>query len=176
MIIRQSDGNYKFDSESFQVKGHVDHVNSRFAFIVTEGEGKDIWVATADLMYAKDGDTVLVQARRPSEKKKNDRPEGEVVEILERRSPELVGVIQVTPHYAFLIPDSKKIYEDIYVPRTETMAANHLDKVIVEVTRWASAGKKAEGRVVKVLGKAGENETEMHSILAEFGLPYEFPE
>ena len=175
-IIRQSDGNYRFDSESFQVKGRVDHVNSRFAFIVTEGEGKDIWVSTADLMFAKDGDTVLVQARRPSEKKKNDRPEGEVVEILERRSPELVGVIQVTPHYAFLIPDSKKIYEDIYVPRTETMAANHLDKVIVEVTRWASAGKKAEGRVIKVLGKAGENDTEMHSILAEFGLPYDFPE
>jgi len=55
------------------------------------------------------------------------------------------------------------------------MGANHLDKVIVEVTRWGSPGKKAEGRVIKVLGKAGENETEMHSILAEFGLPYEFP-
>jgi len=56
------------------------------------------------------------------------------------------------------------------------MGANHADKVIVEVTRWASPGKKAEGRVIKVLGKAGENETEMHSILAEFGLPYDFPE
>ena len=54
--------------------------------------------------------------------------------------------------------------------------ANHLDKVIVEVTRWGTPGKKAEGRVIKILGKAGENETEMHSILAEFGLPYEFPE
>lgn len=175
-IIRLPDGDYRFDSDSFQVAGRVDHVNSRFAFVVTEGDGKDIWVATSDLNHAKDGDRVLVQARRPSEKKKNDRPEGEVIEIIERRSPELVGVLQVTPHYSFLIPDSKKIYEDIYVPRMETMNANHLDKVIVEVTRWASSGKKAEGRVIKVLGKAGENETEMHSILAEFGLPYDFPE
>ena len=174
-LIRQEDGNFRFDNESFVVEGRVDHVNSRFAFVVVEGEGKDIWVATADLNNAKDGDRVRVQARKPSEKKKNDRPEGEVIEILERGSTDVVGVIQVTPHYAFLIPDSKKIYEDIYVPRTEVMGANHLDKVIVEVTRWGSPGKKAEGRVIKVLGKAGENETEMHSILAEFGLPYEFP-
>ncbi len=174
-LIRQEDGNFRYDNESFVVEGRVDHVNSRFAFVVVEGEGKDIWVATSDLMNAKDGDRVRVQARRPSEKKKNDRPEGEVIEILERGSCDVVGVIQVTPHYAFLIPDSKKIYEDIYVPRTEVMGANHLDKVIVEVTRWGSPGKKAEGRVIKVLGKAGENETEMHSILAEFGLPYEFP-
>ncbi|MFM1836975.1 MAG: Ribonuclease, partial [Bacteroidota bacterium] len=174
-LIRQADGNYRYDNESFVVEGRVDHVNSRFAFVIVEGEGKDIWVASADLMNAKDGDRVRVQARKPSEKKKNDRPEGEVIEILERGSSEVVGVIQVTPHYAFLIPDSKKIYEDIYVPRTEVMGANHLDKVIVEVTRWGSPGKKAEGRVIKVLGKAGENETEMHSILAEFGLPYEFP-
>ncbi|MDT8886368.1 ribonuclease R [Aquirufa sp. LEPPI-3A] len=174
-LIRQEDGNFRFDNESFVVEGRVDHVNSRFAFIVVEGEGKDIWVATADLNNAKDGDRVRVQARKPSEKKKNDRPEGEVIEVIERGSSDVVGVIQVTPHYAFLIPDSKKIYEDIYVPRTEVMGANHLDKVIVEVTRWGSPGKKAEGRVIKVLGKAGENETEMHSILAEFGLPYEFP-
>jgi len=175
-LLRLSDGNYRFDSESFQIEGRVDHVNSRFAFVVTDAGDKDIWVASADLMQAKDGDRVLVQARKPSEKKKNDRPEGEVIKIIEHRSPELVGVIQVTPHYAFLIPDSKKIYEDIYIPRTEVMGANHSDKVIVEVTRWASPGKKAEGRVIKVLGKAGENETEMHSILAEFGLPYDFPE
>ncbi|MCZ2481496.1 ribonuclease R [Aquirufa nivalisilvae] len=175
-LIRQSDGNYRFDNESFQIEGRVDHVNARFAFVIPDDGSKDVWVATADLMNAKDGDRVRVQARRPSEKKKNDRPEGEVIEILERKSFEIVGVIQVTPHYSFLIPDSKKIYEDIYIPKTETLQANHLDKVIVEVTRWGTPGKKAEGRVIKILGKAGENETEMHSILAEFGLPYEFPE
>ncbi|MHA8050655.1 ribonuclease R [Aquirufa sp. ROCK-SH2] len=176
-LLRLPDGNYRIDSESFQVVGRVDHVNSRFAFVIPETVGsKDIWVATADLNNAKDGDKVRVQARKPSTKKKNDRPEGEVIEIIERRSPEFVGVLQVTPNYAFLIPDSKKIYEDIYIPKTEVKNANHLDKVIVEVTRWAQTGKKAEGRVLKVLGKAGENETEMHSILAEFGLPYDFPE
>ena len=174
-LIRNDEGNFRFDSESFVVDGRVDHVNSRFAFIVTTGEGKDIWVATADLNNAKDGDLVRVQARKPSEKKKNDRPEGEVIEILERKSTELVGIIQVTPGYSFLTPDSKKIYEDIYVNRYETLGANHMDKVIVEVLRWGTPGKKAEGRVIKVLGKAGENETEMHSILAEYGLPYEFP-
>ncbi len=174
-LIKQADGNVRVDTDSFMVEGRVDHVNARFAFIVRDDAEKDIWVSTQDLYDAKDGDRVRVQARKSSNKKQ-DRPEGEVVEILERRSAELVGVLQVTPGYSFLIPDSKKIYEDIYVNRYETMGANHLDKVIVEVLRWATPGKKAEGRVVKVLGKAGENETEMHSILAEYGLPYEFPE
>ena len=73
-LLRLSDGNYRFDSESFQIEGRVDHVNSRFAFVVTDAGDKDIWVASADLMQAKDGDRVLVQARKPSEKKKNDRP------------------------------------------------------------------------------------------------------
>ena len=175
-LIKNEEGNIRFDNESFQVTGRVDHVNSRFAFVIPEDGAKDIWVATGDLNNAKDGDKVIVQARRPSEKRKNDRPEGEVVQILERRSAELVGVIQVTPHYSFLIPDSKKIYEDVYLPKFEIKDAKHLDKVIVEVTRWGTDGKKAEGRVIKVLGKAGENDTEMHSILAEYGLPYDFPE
>jgi ribonuclease R len=70
----------------------------------------------------------------------------------------------------------QEIYEDVYLPKFEIKDAKHLDKVIVEVTRWGSDGKKAEGRVTKVLGKAGENDTEMHSILAEYGLPYDFPE
>jgi ribonuclease R len=174
-LIKQADGNVRVDTDSFVIEGRVDHVNARFAFIIRDDAEKDIWVSTQDLYDAKDGDRVRVQARKSSNKKQ-DRPEGEVVEILERRSAELVGVLQVTPGYSFLIPDSKKIYEDIYVNRYETMGANHLDKVIVEVLRWATPGKKAEGRVVKVLGKAGENETEMHSILAEYGLPYEFPE
>jgi ribonuclease R len=65
-LIRQEDGNFRFDNESFVVEGRVDHVNSRFAFVVVEGEGKDIWVATADLNNAKDGDRVRVQARKPS--------------------------------------------------------------------------------------------------------------
>ena len=113
-LIKNEEGNVRFDNESFQVTGRVDHVNARFAFVIPEDGAKDIWVATGDLNNAKDGDKVIVQARRPSEKRKNDRPEGEVVQILERRSAELVGVIQVTPHYSFLIPDSKKIYEDVY--------------------------------------------------------------
>ena len=174
-LLKQADGNVRVDTDSFVIEGRVDHVNARFAFIVRDDAEKDIWVSAQDLNNAKDGDRVRVQARK-SANAKQDRPEGEVVEILERRSAELVGVLQVTPGYSFLIPDSKKVYEDIYVNRYETMGANHLDKVIVEVLRWATPGKKAEGRVIKVLGKAGENETEMHSILAEYGLPYEFPE
>lgn len=68
-LIRQSDGNYRFDNESFQIEGRVDHVNARFAFVIPDDGSKDVWVATADLMNAKDGDRVRVQARRPSEKK-----------------------------------------------------------------------------------------------------------
>jgi ribonuclease R len=88
-------------------------------------------------------------------KKKNDRPEGEVIRDYRTPLARAGGRYSSHPSLCLFDPDSKKIYEDICIPRTEVMGANHADKVIVEVTRWASPGKKAEGRVIKVLRKSG---------------------
>ena len=174
-LDRLEDGSFQYLKQANQLVGKLDHVNQRFGFIVGETGEQDVWVASKDLGDAQDGDTVRVRML-PVRNKKNTRPEGEVIEIIERANKSIVGTIQITPPYAFVTPDSKKIYQDIYIPKHLTLNAAHLDKVLVEITTWPKDGKKAEGKVVEVLGQSGNNDTEMHAILLEYGLPYHFPE
>jgi ribonuclease R len=174
-LIRQQDGNYIADTITEFVEGRIDHVNVRFAFVVVEGRESDVLINARDMNGAIDGDTVkvLVSAKR---KKGSVRDEGEVVEIISRGRAEMVGSIEILPNYAFVVPNSKKIYGDIFIHRTDLKDANNGDKVIVKITKWAEGERKMEGIITEVLGKAGENNTEMHAILAEFGLPIRFPE
>ncbi len=184
-IIRQPDGSYKADENANLIEGVVDHVNSRFAFVVpatasgVRGDrNDDIWVSTEDLGGAVDGDRVRV-IRFTDSRNRNRRVEGKVANVIERGRTELVGRIEVWPTYGFVIPDSKKIYDDIFIPKEKLGGANDNEKVIVRLTKFPdpnSSKQRFEGEVITVLGVAGQNNTEMHAILAEFGLPIHFPE
>jgi ribonuclease R len=174
LLIKHENGTYQLDNQEDYVEGTVDHVNPRFAFIRVEGRADDIYIDAKNLKGAIDGDMVKVQIWAASRRSKN--MEGEVLQILQRRNDEIVGTIQLTNFHGFVMPDSKKIYEDIYIPKGYQGSAEDGDKVIVKIKSWPIGGKKAEARVIEVLGKAGENNTEMHAILAEFGLPYKFEE
>ncbi|GAB5522763.1 MAG: ribonuclease R [Roseivirga sp.] len=157
------------------ITGIVDYVNARFAYVVPEdpeAEG-DIWVSKEDLLGAMDDDKVKVVLKH---KKHGKSPEGKVVEILARHRDEFVGRIEMSARYAFVIPDFRKMHHDIYVHLNELKGARHNDKVIVKISQWPERDKKPEGKIVRVLGKAGEHNAEIHSIIAEFGLPLEFPE
>ncbi len=166
-------GAYKFHAKTTSKTGVVDHVSSRFAYVVmAEGED-DIWVSSEALNGALDGDTVQVAIYNHTTGRK---PEGEVVEVLQRKKDEFVGVLEVRAKYGFVIPDNRKMHTDIYVKKEDFKEARAGDKVIVKVTRWPVQDEKPEGFVTRVLGRAGEHEAEMHSIMAEFGLPFEFPE
>lgn len=183
-IIRQPDGSYRADEAANLVEGVVDHVNSKFAFVVpvtasgVRGErSDDIWVSTEDLNGAVDGDRVRVLKFSDSGNRSR-RVEGKVANVVDRGRTELVGRIEVWPTYGFVIPDSKKIYEDIFIPKEKLGGASDDEKVIVRLTKYPAGGggkQRFEGEVVTVLGVAGENNTEMHAILAEFGLPIDFP-
>ncbi len=161
--------------------GTVDHVNARFAFVsLTEGAGgreNDIYVSTDDLNGALDGDTVRVMpfSDRLS-RGRSSRIEGTVTGIVDRAQRELVGKIEVRSNFAFVRPDSRKLYEDVYVPLDKIGAATTDEKVIVKISAFTNESRndRIEGEVVTVLGRAGDNNTEMHAILAEFGLPNEF--
>ena len=174
-LIRQPDGHYLADTTTEFVEGRIDHVNVRFGFVIVDGREGDILINARDLNGAIDGDIVkvLVWAKK---KKGSDRTEGEVIEILQRGRAELVGTIEIMPNYAFVVASSKKIFGDIFVSKNDLKEAQHGDKVIVKITKWAEGERKMEGFVKEVLGKSGENNTEMHAILAEFGLPVHFPE
>lgn len=156
-----------------ELVGKVDHVSSRFAYIVIPEREDDIYVKARDLKNAWDGDKVRVALLS---EKHGRKPEGKVLEILERNKNTFVGRIEISEKFAFVIPDNKKIHDDIFIPKQLINGASHNDKVMVEVSSWPSESKSAEGKVLQSLGAAGENEAEIHSIMAEFDLPFDFPE
>lgn len=167
-----SNGSYKSAREPEFIVGKVDHVNQRFAYVIPSDGTEDIYVSANDLKFAMDGNTVRVGLK---EGKHGKRPEGMVLEILERGRDEFVGRIEFSPRFAFVIPDNRKIHQDIFINLSETMGAAHNDKVIVKIKHWPAHDKSPEGEVIRILGKAGENNAEIHSIMAEFDLPFEFP-
>jgi ribonuclease R len=142
------------------VTGIVDHVNPRFAYIRI-GEGKkDIYIKTSDLGSAVDGDTVTVSV---FSKRTGANPEGRITGVIKRGRTRYAGRVD------------RRMHQDFFVNPEDINGAKTNDKVVVEVIEWSSGEKNPIAKIVNVLGSAGENEAEIHSIMAEFGLPFEFP-
>ncbi|PWL29907.1 ribonuclease R [uncultured Roseivirga sp.] len=175
VVKKLRNGSFTIEGEQKTIIGVVDSVNARFAYVVPDGDAEqdDIWVSKEDLLGAMDDDKVKVVLKP---KKHGKSPEGKVVEVLTRHRDEFVGRIEMNTRYAFVVPDFKKMFHDIYVKYEDLNGAKHNDKVIVKITEWPERDKKPEGVVQRVLGKAGEHNAEIHSIIAEFGLPLEFPD
>ena len=174
-LVKNKPKAYESDASALSGKeiiGKVDFVNPRFAYIVSEEMETDVIVKADNLKYAFDDDTVRVQLFQS--KSKTGRIEGKVVEIIDRFRKEFVGRVELSANYAFVVPDFKKMHYDIFVAPENLKKAKHDDKVIVEISKWPSHNKSPEGKVTNVLGKSGENEAEIHSIMAEFGLPFKF--
>ena len=158
------------------IEGEVDFVNPRFAFIKPDakhGFEEDILIKEADLKHALDGDRVRIMVYPV--KGSTGRLEGKVLEIVSRSRDEFVGRVEISPRFAFVVPDFKKMHYDIFVHKGDLGGAEHNQKVVVKLTDWREDDKNPTGKVTRVLGKAGEHEVEIHSIMAEFGLPFEYP-
>lgn len=168
-----STGKFKLKSKIGHITGTVDMTARGAAFIVSDDLEEDVFVSQSNLNRALHGDVVKVYlfARR-----KSKQPEGEVVEIIKRKKTTFVGIIEISKNYAFLISDSRQMPYDIFLPLTKLNGAKDGEKAIVQITEWPKKSKNPVGQVVSVLGKPGENDTEMHAILAEYDLPYQFPE
>ena len=137
-----------------------------------DGGGQPLLVAERNSQHAMDGDRVRVtmMARR-----RNHVREGMVTEILQRADRQFVGRLQVHRDLAYLLTEDRTLANDILIPRRALKGAKDGDKVVVKIVEWPMYAKNPIGKVVDVLGQSGENETEMHAILAEFGLPYTYP-
>lgn len=171
-IRRLADGSYTSAKKVETLEGVIDHVNPRFAYVNTGAE-QDIYVRTQDLGTALHGDTVRVSL---ISQRKGQKPEGRVEEIIKRNRTRFVGRLEMSPNrFAFVVPDFKKIYQDFFIYQENTGKAQHNDKVLFEVTKWGDGDKNPEAKVIEILGKTGENEAEIHSIMAEFDLPFRFP-
>ena len=141
--------------------------------IIPDGGGEPLAVKEEDSLHALSGDrvkyTMLTKRRRHD-------LEARVQEIIERADNTYVGILEVKKHYAFLSPNSRTLENDIYIPLDKLGKGKDGDKAIVKIVSWDPLASNPEGEVVDILGVPGENDTEMHAILAEFGLPYKYPQ
>lgn len=172
-LLEQVDkGKFRLKERHGYVNGTIDMTQHGYAFLGSEELDQDVFIARSNLGRALDGDLVKVHIYP---KKKNDnRLSGEVIEIIERARETFVGVVEISKNYAFLLPDSNKMPFDIFIPLEKLGGVEHGQKAIARITDWPEKVKNPFGEVVEVLGYPGENETEMHSILAEFELPMTF--
>ena len=165
-------GRYRFnDLGTIATGSFVRRSNGKNSFIPEDGSAP-IFVAERNSGHAMNGDKVKVQLFA---KRKNADPEAEVIEILESQRRTIVGKLQVTKGFAFLITESKTLANDIFIPKDKLKGGKNGDKVIVRIIEWPEEAKNPLGEVVDILGVAGENNAEMHAILAEFELPYKYP-
>ncbi|MEG2077140.1 ribonuclease R [Chryseobacterium sp.] len=154
--------------------GTIDFNQSGNAYVTVENLKDDVFVHSKNVKDALQGDKVLIVTYNFKGKKL----EGSVLEVLERKRSEFVGTFQLVPHkeFGFVVCDKKTINTDIFIPKGKINGAENGNKVVVKMTEWKAGDKNPEGEILQVLGNPGDHETEIHSILAEYGLPYEFPE
>ena len=165
-------GKYKLNGLGTQAVGHFSRKsNGKNSFIPEDG-GSPLFVAERNSMHAMDGDKVKVQILA---KRKGRTPEAEVLEVLQRARNTYVGVLDVGKFHAFLVVDSKILSNDIFIPKDKLKGAKDGQKVLVRILEWPEKAKNPVGEVIDVLGEIGDNDTEMHAILAEYGLPYVYP-
>lgn len=171
-LIEVSPGKYKANSRGTEVVGRFERRSNGKNHVITDDE-ESIFIAERNSMHAMDGDRVrvLVYAKR-----RGHDAEGEVVEIIEKNQQTFVGTLEVQKHFAFLLTDNKVLANDIFIPKNALKGGKTGDKAVVRITEWPDRARNPYGEVVDILGPAGENNTEIHAILAEFGLPYRYPE
>ncbi|MCA1965384.1 MAG: ribonuclease R [Flavobacterium sp.] len=165
-------GKYQIISKAEYYEGIVDMTSRKTGYFVCDELEDDVFIPFINLNHALDGDKVkaYIYNRRSSRK-----PEAEVLEILERKKTEFVGVIDIQKNFAFVTTANAKMYTDIFIPKNKIGDAEHGDVVLVTLEDWPKKADSPFGSVIKVLGKPGEHNTEIHAILAEYGLPYDFP-
>ncbi|MDA3780180.1 MAG: ribonuclease R [Bacteroidales bacterium] len=166
-------GKYKLKSKAGYIIGKVDLTQKGAGFIVCEDMKDDIFVSQSNLNQALNGDLVKVYLYA---QKKSEQAKGEVVEIIERSKKKIIGIIEISENYAFVVSPKKQMPYDIFIPQNKLKKAKTGQKVVVRITHWPKKFKNPFGEIVEVLGNAGDNETEMHAILAEYDLPIKFPE
>ncbi len=167
-------GKFKLLSRGAVVVGTVDSTASGAAYIVPkDGDGDDIFVSQQNLKNALNGDLVKVQVFA---KKRRRSIEGEVIEVLERKRETFVGRVEISKSFAFLVTDKKVMVKDLFIPLTKLNGAKNGQLAVGRITDWDDYTKNPFGEIVDVLGDAGEHNAEIHAILAEFDLPYEYPQ
>ena len=181
ILVEEGRGKYKINPKHINddllpknyIVGTIDMKQTGKAYVIPQEEGReDVMIAPNYTRHALHGDTVKVLM---FPQRKMHKPEGEVVEILQRAKTRFVGRIQKTDKFAFLVCDNRNMVVDLFIPLSDLGGAEDGEKAVVEMTDWPEQMHNPVGRVVKRLGKPGDNNVEMQSILAEYDFPLDFP-
>ncbi len=172
-LAQEKPGKYRHFPKNQEVEGTLDMSGKGFGFLKIEGEDEDIFIPPDKTGRALHRDEV--RARIVKGKKKNNQPEGEILAVKARNKTTFVGTLEVSKDFAFLIPDSPRMDVDIFIPLKNLNQGKDGQKVVVELLEWPEEAKSPFGKVQQVLGKAGDHDTEMNAIIAEFQLPKAFP-
>lgn len=172
-LIEIEKGRYKINDKGQILTGTFQRKsNGKNSFIPDDG-GEPIFIAERNSAHAMNNDKVKISLCAKCKKR---QVEGQVIEILEHANETFVGVLKVSKNYAFLLTEANTLANDIFIPKDKLKGGKDGDKAVVRITEWPEEAKNPFGEVIDILGKAGDNTTEMHAILAEYGLPYTYPQ
>lgn len=171
-LVEISRGKFKLNSRGGYVTGKIDRQGVK-TYLLPDDGGEPVFIPERKTNHAflNDKVKVFLYAGR-----KGQLPEGEVVEIISRSRDTFVGILEVSENFAFLISDNKTLTNDIFIPKSKLNGGKNGQKAVVKLLEWEPNLKNPVGEVIDVLGNKGDNTAEMHAILAEFGLPYKYPE
>ncbi len=165
-------GKFQINQDRKYHIGTLDLTSNGNGYFMSDDFEKDIFIPSINLGRGLHQDTVKAYVYK---KRRSNKYEAEVIEVIDRAKTEFVGVLQMNKNYGFVIPDNHKMYADLFVSQNKINGAENGDKVVVKMTDWPDNSKNPFGKITEVLGKPGDHNTEIHSILLEYGLPYEFP-
>ena len=164
-------GKYQINEDRKYHIGTLDVTSSGNGYFISDDFEKDIFIPSNNLGKGLQNDTVKAYIYK---RNRSNKLEADIVEIIERDKTAFVGVLQMSKNFGFVVCDNQKMYADIFVSKARINGAEHGDKVQATITDWPENSKNPFGKITQVLGKPGDHNTEIHSILLEYGLPYEF--
>ena len=151
--------------------GTLDITSNGNGYFISDDFEKDIFIPANNLGKGLQNDTVKAYVYK---RNRSNKLEADIIEIIERDKTTFVGVLQMSKNFGFVLCDNQKMYVDIFISKARVNGAEHGDKVQVKITDWPENSKNPFGKITQVLGKPGDHNTEIHSILLEYGLPYKF--
>jgi ribonuclease R len=166
-------GRFEYKETKQYLQGIIDFTQQGTAFVTISEEESDVFIPFKKTKDALHGDLVKIHI---SPRRSGKRKEGEVVDVVKRKKTDFVGTVKILPKFAFVVPDNNKIHVDFFVRLEDTLDAEDGQKVMVRYKEWRSGDQNPIGEIVNVFGNPGEHKTEIHAIMAEYGLPEHFPE
>lgn len=170
-LVEISRGKFKVNSRGGYITGVIERQGVK-TYLLPDDGGELVFIPERKTNHALLNDKVKVFLYAG---RKGQAPEGEVVEVIKRAKDTFVGILEVSENFAFLISDNRVMTNDVFIPKNKLNGGKNGQKVVVKLLEWQPNMKNPVGEVIDVLGEKGDNTTEMHAILAEFGLPYKYP-